>query len=127
MAIVLIAYLESDRTCAEQATIALQSAGHEVRHDRLWVNLDCNPQEIWDEIGSHTEERLGKVSERSCSGVTTGGTNHRWIQDLLYISQLNESTYQFGNWLRSQQISEEELMGQWKKMRQQQQKIFVEI
>ena len=53
--------------------------------------------------------------------------DHRWIQDLLDIIQLNESTYHFGNWLRSQQISEEALMGQWKKMRQQQQKIFVEI
>jgi hypothetical protein len=30
MAIVLMAYLESDRTCAEQATIALQSAGYKV-------------------------------------------------------------------------------------------------
>lgn len=161
MAIVLMAYLESDRTYAEQATIVLQSAGHEVRHDCLRVNLDCNPQEIWDEIGSHTEERLGKVSDRSYLVLCLPDSNwtnwvnwkhivsmantleqkdiivipallleaqdHRWIQDLLDIIQLNESTYQFGNWLRSQQISKEELMRQWKKMRQQQQKIFVAI
>jgi hypothetical protein len=30
MAIVFIPYLENDRTCAEQATIALQSAGYKV-------------------------------------------------------------------------------------------------
>ena len=161
MAIVFMAYLENDRTCVEQATIVLQSAGHEVWHDRLQVNLDCNPQEIWDEIRSHTEARLAEVSDRSYLVLCLPDSNwpnwmnwkhlvsmantleqknivvvpallleaqdHRWIQDLLDIIQLNESTYHFGNWLRSQQISEEALMGQWKKMRQQQQKIFVEI